>query len=127
MPVPYPTPLPSFPSPSRPFQAVGPTPSKSREGTPWGSHEPPQSQYNGPNQTSSGTPANYSPINEEGQQWSAGPCSSNGISNPPSWQNILQDNPSSTSPISSPHGLPRTSSTDQSLIPSPAEAPYSAN
>ena len=82
-----------------------------------------------PNRSSLGTSANYSPINinEEGQQWSAGPCSSNGISNPPGWQNILQGNPSSTGPISSTCGLPRTSSANQSLIPSPTEAPYSAN
>ena len=80
-----------------------------------------------PNRSSLGTSANYSPINEEGQQWSTGPHSSNGISNPPGWQNILQGNPSSTSPISSTCGLPRTSSADQSPIPSPTEAPYSAN
>ena len=93
----------------------------------WGSHEPPRSQYDGPNRSSFGASANYSPINEEGQQWSAGPRSGNGVSNPPGWQNILQGNPSSTGPISSTRGLPRTSSADQSPIPSPAEAPYSAN
>jgi len=119
---------PYYPPGQAPSQQQQPHPQGSSRLPPvWGSHEPPRSQYDGPNRSSSGASANYSPINEEGQQWSAGPRSGNGVSNPPGWQNILQGNPSSTGPISSTRGLPRTSSADQSPIPSPAEASYGAN
>ncbi|KAF8329097.1 uncharacterized protein EI90DRAFT_3063174 [Cantharellus anzutake] len=93
----------------------------------WSSHEPTRSPYDGPNRSTSGASAGYSPINEDGQQWSAGPRSGNGVSNPPGWQNILQATPSSAGPLSSTRALPRTSSADQSPIQSPAETPYGTN